>query len=171
LHVVQDDIMTSYKTGSADRAKGPWAYYALIAAVLFQGLSAFGGGIALVAAPSGALLGIPLSVLAGSPFGSYLLPGLVLLTALGILPLLVSWGLWERRIWSWYGSVIVGIALIIWIFVQIRMIGYGNDPPLQTIYGALGVIILALSLARPVRIYLVSSPILAAGNTSQNLPK
>jgi hypothetical protein len=156
---------------SVDRAKGLWSYYVLIAAVLFQGLSAVGGGIALVAAPSGALLGIPLSVLADSPFGSYLLPGLVLLTALGILPLLVCWGLWKRRLWSWYGSLIVGIALIMWIVVQILMIGYGSDPPLQAIYGALGVIILALSLARPVRVYLSNSPIRAAGNTSHNLPQ
>jgi hypothetical protein len=141
----------------AETAKGRRAYYFLIAAVLFQGLSGVGGGIALVAAPSGALLGIPLSVLAGSPFVSYLLPGLILLIVLGIVPMVISWGLWKRRLWSWYGSVIVGVALIVWILVQILMIGYGGDPPLQAIYGLLGVTILALSLARPVRVYLMKS--------------
>jgi hypothetical protein len=130
-------------------------YYPLLAAVLLQGLTGAGGGIALVADPSGTLLGMPLSSLAGSPFADYFLPGLVLLVVLGIFPLLVSWGLWKRQPWAWYGGAVVGIGLIIWIFVQVAIIGYGDDPPLQAIYGVLGMMILGLTLSKPVRVHLL----------------
>jgi hypothetical protein len=103
----------------------------LTAAVLLQGLSGIGGGVALVADPSGAALGLPVTLLAESPFRDYFFPGLILLVLLGIAPLIVAWGLWRRRGWSWYGSVHVGTALLVWITVQIFMIGYSGDPPLQ----------------------------------------
>jgi hypothetical protein len=118
----------------------------LIVAVLFQGLSGVGGGVALLADPTGGLIGMPVSMLARSPFDDFLLPGLILLLVLGVVPLCVSWGLWRRRPWAWRGSVFVGAALVIWIAVQVAMVGYRWDPPLQAIYGGLGVAILALCL-------------------------
>jgi hypothetical protein len=121
-------------------------YYLLIVAVLVQGLSGIGGGVALLADPTGGLIGMPISMLAGSPFDDFLLPGLILLLVLGIVPLCVSWGLWRRRPWAWHGSVFVGASLVVWIAVQVAMVGYRGDPPLQAIYGGLGVAILALCL-------------------------
>jgi hypothetical protein len=123
-------------------------------AVALQGLSGLGGGVTLVADPTGASLGLPDDLLEHSPFRNYLIPGLILLVVLGVVPLIVSWGLWRRRRWSWYGSVFVGIALIVWIIVQIMLIGYGTDPPLQAIYGGLGVTILGLAFIRRVEAYL-----------------
>jgi hypothetical protein len=35
----------------------------------------------------------------------------------------------------------VGVALLIWLAVEIAILGYANDPPLQPIYIGLGVII------------------------------
>jgi hypothetical protein len=121
-------------------------YYLLIVAVLVQGLSGIGGGVALLADPTGGLIGMPISMLAGSPFDDFLLPGLILLLVLGIVPLCVSWGLWRRRPWAWHGSVFVGASLVVWIAVQVAMVGHRGDPPLQAIYGGLGVAILALCL-------------------------
>jgi hypothetical protein len=89
---------------------------------------------------------MPISMLAGSPFDDFLLPGLILLLVLGIVPLCVSWGLWRPRPWAWHGSVFVGASLVVWIAVQVAMVGYRGDPPLQAIYGGLGVAILALCL-------------------------
>lgn len=59
-------------TASEERAPAP--YYLLIVAVLFQGLSGIGGGGALLADPTGGLIGMPVSMLARSPFDDFLLP-------------------------------------------------------------------------------------------------
>jgi len=94
--------------------------------------------------PSGELLQMPLSMLAGSPFNTFLIPGIILLIILGIFPMIIFYGLLKRRIWAWTGALAVGIALIIWIGVEIWMIGYHSEPPLQLIYGLLGLILLGL---------------------------
>lgn len=127
------------------------AYYILIGAVAVQGISGLVGGIGLVADPSGDALRMPLSLLEDTPFRDYLIPGLILLVALGMCPLAIAWALWNRRPWAWMGSFMVGIALTIWITVQILLIGYQTEPPLQLLYGALGLVIMGLSVFRPVR--------------------
>jgi len=62
----------------------------LLFLLLFLGMSALVGGSGLVADPSGAAIGLPLDLLRGSPFGDYLVPGLVLLIVLGAGPLLAA---------------------------------------------------------------------------------
>lgn len=129
----------------------PPSLFLLMLGLLFQGLSGLYGGGALVADPTGALLQMPLRLLDGSPFSTYRIPGLILLTVLDIGPLIGAIGLWLRRAWAWYGAVAIGGALLIWIGVEIWMVGYHATPPLQLIYGALGGILLGLSLLPSVR--------------------
>jgi uncharacterized membrane protein YfcA len=64
---------------------------------------------------------------------------------LGVYPLIVTVGLWKRKYWGWLGSIFLGIALLIWIFVEILIIGYQSEPPLQLIFGILGIVILFLT--------------------------
>jgi len=129
----------------------PYSLYSLIGLMLFQGISGLYGGIALVMDPSGDLLQMPVSILEHSPFENFLVPGFILLTILGILPIIVVYGLWKRRFWSWNGALTVSVALIIWIGVQIWMVGYHPEPPLQLIYGLLGLILLILTVHPSVR--------------------
>lgn len=124
----------------------PFMIYILIFLILFQGLSGILGGIGLISDPTGELLQIPLSWLDGSPFSDYLIPGLFLLIVLGFLPLVISYGLWKQLRWSWFGSLLLGIVLIIWVVVEILIIGYHSQPPLQLIYGSIGSLILVLVL-------------------------
>ena len=131
----------------------PMGVYLLMACLLFQGLSAIAGGIALVGDPSGGNLPIPLSLLEGSPFDDYLIPGLILLVVLGICPMVVLFGLWTRQYWGWISALLVGLALMGWIVVQVIIIGYSSQPPLQLIYGLLGVVIVILALLPGVRGY------------------
>lgn len=126
-------------------------FYALTATILLQGVSGLVGGCALMADPSGALIGLPLVWLEGTPFSDYFVPGTILLTVLGVCPLVIGSGLWRGRSWAWYGSLLVGASLAIWILVEINMIGYQPDPPLQAFYGLLSLMILALSSVRSVR--------------------
>jgi hypothetical protein len=127
------------------------AFHALTATVLLQGISGLVGGYALLADPSGGLIGLPLAWLEGTPFSDYFVPGIVLFSVLGMCPLVVAWGLWRGYSWAWYGSLLVGTGLAIWILVEIAMIGYQPAPPLQAFYGLLSLVILSLSSVRSVR--------------------
>lgn len=131
----------------------PISLYILIVLVVFQGLSGIFGGIALVMDPTGSTLQIPLEWLSGSPFPDYLLPGLVLLVVLGIYPMLVSYGLVKGKQLAWYGSLLLGIALMIWLGVEILIIGYQPNPPLQAIYGTVGIFILVCTILPSVKGY------------------
>ena len=119
----------------------PLGLVVLMAALFLQGLSGVAGGIGLTFDPSGRSLQLPLNWLVGSSFEDYFLPGLILLTVLGLVPLVAFYGLLQRRPWSCFLAALVGVALLVWIAVEIAIIGYHADPPLQLIYGALGIVI------------------------------
>ncbi|WP_146198551.1 hypothetical protein [Rhodohalobacter mucosus] len=125
--------------------------YLIMALILFQGVSGLFGGAALVADPSGEFLSMPVSMLEGSPFDNFLIPGFILFTVLGILPVVVFFGLGKRAIWAWPGAFVVSTALIAWIGVEIMMVGYHSDPPLQLIYGLIGLVLLGLVMLPSVR--------------------
>lgn len=138
--------------------KRPGTVYALVAALALQGLSGLAGGYGLTLDPSGESVGIPLEWLAGSPFADYLIPGIVLLTVLGIGPLLAAYGVWTRRWWAWMAALLVGVALLVWIGVEVAVVGYQPRPPLQLTYGLVGAAILALTLTPSVRAYFRPEP-------------
>lgn len=133
----------------------PLTFYILIGLMTFQGLSGLFGGIMLVFDPSGNSLNMPIDLLKNSPFTNYLIPGIILLLILGILPLGVTNGLWKKQKWSWYGSLFVSLALLIWIFVEVLMIGYQAEPPLQLIYGLAGILLLIFTLMPSVKNFLI----------------
>lgn len=123
----------------------------LTLATLAQGLSGLAGGALLMVDPSGQTIGLPPGWLEDTPFPDYSIPGAILFTVLGLLPTGVAWALWTRRAWARTGALLVGAALVIWILVEVLMIGYQARPPLQAVYGALGVAILLLASRRSVR--------------------
>jgi len=129
----------------------PISDYLLLILVLFQGLSGIAGGIGLILDPTGASMNIPLRWLQGSPFQTYMIPGIVLFTVLGLFPLACFIGLLKRSRLAWFGSLLIAVALLIWIFVEILIIGYQTQPPLQAIYGAVGVLLLLLVLLPSVK--------------------
>jgi len=139
-----------------NKTKRPVSMYILLVLIIFQGISGLAGGIGLILDPSGKSLQIPLSWLDGSPFSNYLIPGLILFVVLGLYPLVVFYGLLKKIIWSWLAAFILGPALIIWIGVEIIIIGYHAQPPLQLIYGLVGLIILFLVFLPSVRRFLKS---------------
>ena len=63
---------------------------------------------------------LPLSALAGSPFQTYLGPGLVILfTVLGIGLLVAAALAWVRHRLAPLAAFVVGIALLIWVGIEI----------------------------------------------------
>ena len=113
---------------------------------MLLGVGALGGGLVLIVAPRGEIMPLPLSALAGSPFDTYLGPGLILFTVLGIGPLVAARLAWLRHPLAPFAALVIGVGLLIWVAVEIAIIGYGNEPPLQAIYLVLGVAITVIAL-------------------------
>jgi hypothetical protein len=57
---------------------------------IFLGLGALGGGGLFILAPDGHLLGMTTRMLAGTPFHSFLVPGIILFAFIGVTPLLAG---------------------------------------------------------------------------------
>lgn len=137
-----------------DRGRGqrrPVTTWVQLVLLGFQGVSGVIGGIGLVADPTGATLGIPIVWLQHSPFADYLIPGWVLLSVLGLGPLAAAWGVWKGHRWGRFAGLLVGIALTIWLAVEIAIVGYQPTPPLQLTYGAVGLILLYVGLRNTTR--------------------
>ncbi|MCB2219002.1 MAG: hypothetical protein KQI35_01315 [Bacteroidetes bacterium] len=134
-----------------EKKSRPIGVIMLYVLILFQGLSGIAGGIGLIGDPSGESLQIPLIWLKGSPFHNYLVPGIVLLIILGIFPVGVFLGLLREWPWAWHATLFIAIALLIWIIVEIMVIGYQPQPPLQLIYSLVGLLMLVTALLPQVR--------------------
>jgi hypothetical protein len=133
------------------------AVWTLAVLLLIQGLGGLAGGASLAAAPSGRIMRMSTSLLSGSPFHDYLIPGFILGIVLGVVPIIVLAALMLRRPWSWYGSFTVGCALIVWLIVEYLIIGFAA---LQVAFGVVGVLILLVALVPSVRRYCGLHPIM-----------
>lgn len=135
------------------RQSRPFTLNLLLILMLFQGLSGLAGGIGLILDPTGASMRIPLNWLNQSPFENYLIPGIILLTVLGIFPLAVFAAMLKPRRQAWFAALMISLALIIWIAVEIAIIGYQAQPPLQVIYGLVGLLMVVMVFTPSVKTY------------------
>ena len=92
-----------------------------VALHLFIGIGALAGGLACIVDPNNPL-GAPSSMLEGSPFSSFLIPGLVLFTLFGIGNLVQLIFMWKKVWWRSLGEGILGGGMVIWIVVQVLII-------------------------------------------------
>jgi hypothetical protein len=129
----------------------------------FLGLGAIGGGGALIISPNGELLDMPLSILDESPFNSFLIPGMILFSVLGVVPLLLiialikkpgsklaeQFNIFKDMHWAWTFSIYIGFILIIWI--QLQMVFIHDVHWLHTFYIFLAIIIIFIALMPQVR--------------------
>ena len=132
----------------SDRTRHPLSRVAkgALALEVVLSIGALGGGLILMLAPRGEILPLPLSALAGSPFDTYFVPGLILFGVLGFGPLIAARLAWLRHPLAPTSAFVVGAGLLIWVSVEIAIIGYSNEPPLQAIYGILGVAIVLVAI-------------------------
>jgi hypothetical protein len=94
----------------------------------------------------GEIIPLPVSALKGSPFETYFVPGLILFCALGLGPLAAAQLACRRHALAPIATLGVGVALLIWMAVEIAIIGYSNSPPLQPFYLLLGAVITCVGL-------------------------
>jgi hypothetical protein len=97
----------------------------------------------------GEIIPLPLSALRGSPFETYFALaklGLILFCALGARTACGGpVGLAPASAGA-HWRVGRGVALLIWMAVEIAIVGYTNSPPLQAFYMLLGAVITGLGL-------------------------
>lgn len=117
---------TSDDTPDQQRDSRPAVLWLVMALVGVLGVTGLAGGAQFLLDPSGGIVGIPTSELAGSPFQHFLVPGLLLFTVLGVYPLVVLFALARARAWAWPATVSVGLALVVWIVVEGFVIGFGE---------------------------------------------
>jgi len=136
----------------------------LIILMGFLGLGAIGGGGVLIVSPSGRLMDMPHSVIQYSPFVNFLIPGIILFTLLGLMPVMLMYALIKKpkwRVleyfnffndmhWAWSYTVYTGFALIIWI--QTEMICMKSVHWSQSLYMGIALLILYVSLLPQVRL-------------------
>jgi hypothetical protein len=131
-----------------DRTREPLSRVAkgALALEVLLSIGALGGGLILMLAPRGEILPLPLSALAGSPFDTYFVPGLILFSVIGLGPLVAAGLAWMRHPVAPVAAFVVGAGLLTWVAVEVAIIGYSNEPPLQAIYMVLGVAILLVAI-------------------------
>ena len=129
----------------------------------FLGIGAIGGGGVFIISPDGSLIGMPVSILANSPFDNFLIPGIILFTVLGLTPILLAMALykktpmaWPERLnffsdmlWPWSYSIYVAFALIVWLQVQMTILQAVHW--LHTFYMFYAIVIIFIGLLPGVR--------------------
>jgi len=107
--------------------------------ILFvNGFAALYGGSSLMVDPDGKTLQMPVSLLQGSPFQDYFIPGMILFVVNGIFSLVVATLTIYHMKWYKFLLIMQGSILTIWIIVQINMIH---------MFGWLQITLLAMGLA------------------------
>ena len=161
-----------------DKRRRPAAANLLAAFCAVQGVSGVAGGLGLMLDPSGESLSFSQSYLEGTPFGSFLVPGLVLFVVLGLLPFVVFYGLVRDRPWSWLLSVALGIGLTIWLATEIVLVGgplYSDAPVISLFlwgfYGVVAAAILILSQVPSVRVHYRAARADEAGDSFAPVPE
>ena len=144
----------------------PLGLRVLLGCLAFLGISAIFGAIMLVPDPTGAMIGMPISLLEFSPFQDFLIPGLILGIVFGIGSFAAILALWfcptwslgtslthlTGEHWSWSAAFMIGVGQMIWIVTQMLMMRGVSG--LHFLYGGLGLVIVLLTLEPHLRRYL-----------------
>lgn len=140
--------------------------FPLLVVQMFVAVTAVAGGVALVAGsidPGLAWVLAPATeYLDGSPFTSYLVPGMLLAVVLGGLHLGAFIMVVRRHPWGHFVSAAAGFDALIWIFAQMVFIPFSV---LQAVYfvagcAELGLVLLGLGIVRPLPRRAAASPLL-----------
>jgi hypothetical protein len=99
----------------------------------------------LILAPDGHLLGMPVKLLAGSPFPSFLVPGIILFSLIGVAPLIAAAITLRRQVLAPLAAVAVGLTLIGWVSVEM-VVPAGLGSLAWTLYLVLGASIAAIGV-------------------------
>jgi hypothetical protein len=141
--------------------------WSLIFTLILLILGGLYGGIAMLADPSGSSLGLD-GVIDQLPVSDYVLPGLFVGTAFGLVPILLGYALimrlqwslfdrlfrWCKHYWAWTSCLLLAGTIAVWLTYEGLLIGMY---PITNFTALLGFLILVLSLLPSVRRYYADS--------------
>lgn len=113
-----------------------YAAFALIIFQLFNGLSGLLGGFMLIKDPTGASLHMKMEWLQGTPFSTFLIPGIILFMINGVGNVIGSWISLKKKLSAGIIGSLFGAIMMIWIITQVILIGYKDF--LQPLYFSTG---------------------------------
>jgi hypothetical protein len=119
--------------------------YALAGLLAFGALNAFAGGYyGLSGAP-----GVPVEWLEGSPFSDYTVPSLILFIVVGGSFLIAAVSVFARSRFARASALMAGATVLVWIGVQVAVIGYVSWMQPATAMGGLVILLLASMVPKP----------------------
>ena len=116
----------------------------LVGLEMTTGVTGLAGGVLLAVVPDGSLLHANPNALAGTPFGDWRVPGVLLAVLVGGGFLLTGWWQWRDH---WHArdlSMFAGIGLIAFEAAELAWIGF---QPLQVLFTVVGLAIIGLALS------------------------
>ena len=142
----------------------------LVFALAIESISGIYGGLTLILDPSGGILRMPISLLDGTIFKNFLIPGIILFSLIGLFPLFLiypllakpTWpfmdnlNIYKSYHWAWTCTLYNSIILISWINIQLMILNEGAV--IHGIVGFWGTLILVLVLTPPVKRFYRLSP-------------
>jgi hypothetical protein len=117
--------------------------YLLGSLLLLVAINAFGGGYYGMAGANN----VPVEWLKGSPFPNYFIPGLILFVAVGGSALFAAIAVFRRHRIARKAAFVCGTIILLWLAVQVAIIGYVSW--MQPATAAAAVIILFLTSQLP----------------------
>ncbi len=99
-------------------------------------------GLLLIGNPGGDILNLPLSLLDGTPFKDFLIPGIILTIAVGVINLVAVIFNMQRNVNRYNWAIAGGIMICGWIVVQMIIIHAAHW--LHFIYLAAGLLVILI---------------------------
>ena len=111
--------------------------------VSFLAVTATLSGLIMISNPDGGVMNLPLSLLDGTPFKNFLIPGILLTTIVGGVNLLAVFYNIQRHINRYNWAIAGGIMISGWIVVQMILIHAAHW--LHFLYLGIGILIILLA--------------------------
>lgn len=122
---------------TSDRIARPRYAWLAVAFQLFTAIGAIPVGLNLIQQPDGSGMQMPADWIGRTPFGTYLLPGIVLFGMNGLGQLAAAALVALRHPLGPWLTAVFGVGLMIWIVVQVILMPFS---PLQPILLAVGAV-------------------------------
>jgi len=109
------------RTGNRAKTDRPLGVMVLTILELFIGILGIPTGDIMLMDPTGRTLGLDI-LLDYIPMHDFTLVGAWLLSAFGVLPILIALGLWTRKRLAWTTALVLAVVELIWIAGQILLL-------------------------------------------------
>ena len=111
--------------------------------ISFIAITALLSGILMISNPDGSILNLPLSLLNGTPFKDFTMPGILLAVIVGGINLLAVFFNLKRQTNRYNWALAGGLVIFGWIIIQMILIGAFHW--LHILYLIIGILIILIS--------------------------